>query len=405
MHVLFYIQHFLRDNQAGGTRPWSLCQELVRRGHKVTVIMANVHYLEKEDETRSRYAEEDWDGVRVLKVNATGNFRASFTRRLMNYLSYAGNAFLAGMKVEKPDLVLTSIQPIFTGPVGWLTSFLRRSPFFLEVRDVWPDTAIELGVITSPFLIYPSAWLARFLYKRARQIVTLTPGIAEIIEENGIRSDKICVLPVGLEESVLHPTHLEDVRQKHGWQDKFLVLYTGSHAVTDALETLLFAIERLKGHPEIHIVMIGDGDKKPDLIAYAEDKGLKNVTFLDLMPKKELASYLQATDICTMCLPKGHFWRIFLQNKFFDYMGSGKPIVASLIGTQKEYIEEAGAGLVVPPEDDSALAAAILKLSQSPEMVQEMGERAQHFVTSRFLRENLLMEYVDLLEKTAGVTR
>lgn len=405
MHVLFYIQHFLRDNQAGGTRPWSLSQELVRRGHKVTVIMANVHYLEKEDESRARYAEEDWEGVRVLKVYATGNFRASFTRRLMNYLSYAGNAFLAGMKAEKPDLVLTSIQPIFTGPVGWLTSFLRRSPFFLEVRDVWPDTAVELGVLTSPFLIYPSTWLARFLYKRARQIVTLTPGIAEIIESNGIRAEKIHVLPVGLEESVLNPTNMEDVRQKHGWQDKFLVLYTGSHAVTDSLETLLSAIDQLKDHSEIHVVMIGDGDKKPDLIAYAEDRGLKNVTFLDLMPKKELASYLQAADICTMCLPKGDFWRIFLQNKFFDYMGSGKPIVASLLGTQKEYIEEAEAGIVVPPEDDQALAAAILQLSQSPETVRVMGERAKRFVISRFLREDLLMEYVDLLEKTAGVTR
>ena len=405
MHVLYYIQHFVRDNQAGGTRPWSLCQELMRRGHKVTVVMANVHYLEKEDEGRARYAEEDWDGVRVLKVYATGNFRASFSRRLMNYLSYAGNAFLAGMKGEKPDLVLTSIQPIFTGPVGWLTSFLRRSRFFLEVRDVWPDTAVELGVIKSPFLIYPSTWLARFLYKRAKQIVTLTPGIAEVIEENGIRGEKIRVLPVGLEEGVLNPTNLEDVRLKQGWQDKFLVLYTGSHAVTDSLETLLKAINRLQDHPEIHFVMIGDGDKKADLMAYAKEKGLTNVTFLDLMPKRELASYLQATDICTMCLPKGDFWRIFLQNKFFDYMGSSKPIVASLIGTQKEYIEEAEAGIVVPPEDDQALAAAILQLAQSPETVRVMGERALGFVTKRFLREDLLKEYVDLLEKTAGVRR
>lgn len=130
MKVLFLIQHFSKGKVAGGSKPWSLAKEMVSKGHEVVVVTSNVHYLIKEDNKREKISIEEYEGVKIIKVNATGNFRKNFFTRILNYMSFAFNAYKTCMKISDIDLVLTSIQPIFTGPVGALVAKKRRQDLF-----------------------------------------------------------------------------------------------------------------------------------------------------------------------------------------------------------------------------------------------------------------------------------
>jgi len=399
MKILFLIQHFSTGKVAGGSKPWSLAKSMADKGYDVTVVTSNVHYIEKEDEKRSKYTYEEYEGVKIIKVNATGNFRKNFFTRIMNYVSFAFNAYKACMKINDIDVVLTSIQPIFTGPVGLHVSKKKKARFILEVRDIWPDTAIEIGALKSPILIKMSSWLALKLYKGAEKIITLTPGIADLIIEKGINKNKVYCIPIGFNLEEFEDEKIDKtLRKKYNWEDKFIAMYTGSHATTDSLDVMVKTAEYLKDNKNIKIVSIGDGDKRGELIKYCEERSLDNIEFIGIVPRTEIPSYLHAADITFICLKKGEHWKIFLQNKFFDYMGAKKPIVTVLKGTQQEMVEDANAGLAVEPEDYEAFAKTLIHLSNNKEECIELGQNGYEFVNKYFNRDDLLDFYLKLIE-------
>lgn len=250
----------------------------------------------------------------------------------------------------------------------------------------------------SPVLIKLSSWLANKVYKSAEKIITLTPGIADLIIEKGINKNKIYCIPTGFnEEEFLDSDIDKNVRLENGWENKFIVMYTGSHATSDNLDTMVKAAEYLKDNSNILFISYGEGDKRQGLMKYCDDKQLNNIKFLGLIPRTQVPSALYASDITIMCLKKGEHWKIFLQNKFFDYLGAKKPIIAALEGTQSEMILDYNAGVSVEPENYIELAEKILELSNNREYCLEMGQNGYNFVNKFFNRNNLLDFYLELI--------
>ncbi len=297
------------------------------------------------------------------------------------------------------DLVLTSIPPTFVGPVGWLIAGLRRKPFFLEVRDLWPDALEVKGAVKNKMLLRLLYGLSEFLYRRAAFITTVTYGIKHELIKKGIDPCTVAVLPNGYDVELFRDiAGRVETRQKMGWDSDFVAICIGTLVEVTSMDTVVEAAEKLKDVSGIRFEIFGAGNTEEQLLSMILDKGLDNCRLNGTVAKQEVPALLQAADVCLMCLFDTPLAHIYFQNKFFDYLGAGKPIVAAMKGHQRMIIEGIQAGICVDPKDSDGLAVAVRHLAEHPDMAREMGRRGKEYALQYFSLDNLLVQYAELLE-------
>jgi glycosyltransferase involved in cell wall biosynthesis len=199
----------------------------------------------------------------------------------------------------------------------------------------------------------------------------------------------------------LEPETRNQMRAQFGWGDQFTAVYTGSLTEVTAVETIVRAGAALQARKDIRIDLFGYGQSKPKAMALARELGLANVHFHEAVPKTQIPAILAAADAGLMTLFRSPLIHIYFENKFIDYMGSRKPILASMEGVQAELIRQAGAGQVVPTFDHDALAMAIADAADHPEKCREMGEAGHRFISTRLVQRDILNRYADVLEAVA----
>jgi len=249
MRILFLTYHFPTPQEPGAARPWETAQLLRALGHEVVVITAGTHYMTGEDTRKKRkglWSLEAIDGFRVIKTFAPSRHRRSFRRRLLNYLTYAALAFLAGLRECRWDAILMATDPPFIMPFGFLLARLRRASLILDERDLYPDTAVALGYLRSTALIKILETWQNLFRREASRILAATPGIKRLLVQKGISSHKIVVFP-----NVPFSFHDNapgdcDLRKDRGWGNAFLVLYTGKFGQANELSTILKAARFLR---------------------------------------------------------------------------------------------------------------------------------------------------------------
>jgi glycosyltransferase involved in cell wall biosynthesis len=280
-----------------------------------------------------------------------------------------------------------------------LVAFVRRKPFLLEVRDLWPEFAISMGVITNPVVIALAHWLEKFLYGRAAQILVNSPAYKDYMVGKGAPEKKISFIPYGTDIDMFNPNvDGAGVRAKLGLQDKFIVLYAGAMGQAHDLYTVLRTAERLKGEARLHFVFYGAGKERAHLEAAAQKSGLPNVLFAGTCPKKEMPAVIAAADVCLAILQNIPMFRTTYPNKVFDYMAAGRPTVLVIDGVVREVIEASNGGVFVEPGNDEGLAKTLLELSKNPQRVQQMGANARAYLVSHLDRREKLAETLRLLE-------
>jgi len=399
MHILLIHQAFAALDEPGGTRHYELARSLAHRGHRVTVIASPISYLTGvQSSPRGVKVESTENGqITILRTYAYSAIHRSFLHRLVGFFSFMATSFWAGVKVQKVDLVWGTSPPIFQGVTAWLLARLKRVPFLLEVRDLWPAFAVEVGVLKQPWLIRASEWLESFLYRHADQLMINSPGFRDHILARGGKS--IELIPNGADPRMFNPDDRGTAfRRKYHLEGKFIALYAGAHGMSNDLGTLLDAAEILKVHLEIAIVLLGDGKEKPALIGAAAQRQLDNVHFISSVPKAEMAEALAASDACIAILKPVPLYATVYPNKVFDYMAAGRPVVLAIDGVIREVVEKAQAGIFSPPGDSSSLAEAILSMSVDPESAQAMGKRGRAYVKAHFDRAALGEKLADVLE-------
>lgn len=402
MNVLYVTQFLARSSQAGANRLWDTVQYLRQRGHSVRVLTSDVHYLEDRLSRISPFRSQTqfYDGIPVTSVYTVGSFRRSTLRRILNYCSFPLFAAWPALRAPRLDVVIASVQPIFAGVVGVLAAHLHRARFVLEVRDVWPDAIIALGMLRSNVLIGILRRVEMWLYHTADSIIALTPGIKRNLVAKGVPAERIEVIPNGFPDDLYaQPQDSRAARRELGVTSQFVVMYTGAFGRIDSLHVILEAARLLADYRDMRFVLVGDGDQAPALKSYVEQHHLDNVLFTGLKPRSSIPHLLAAADVCTMALPKGEFWHLFLENKFFDYLASGHPVVAAVAGDQADVLREAKAGIVVAPGDARALADALLRLYHNPRLRQEMGRRGRAYAYRHFKRGDLLRRHADAVER------
>lgn len=415
MHILLIHQAFAALDEPGGTRHHELARHLAAHGHRVTVITSPVSYMTgKPGARRGRVVEQVApDGaaegaaageVTLLRTYVYPALHRSFVHRVLNFFSFMATSFLAGLGVLQVDLVWGTTPPIFQAFTAWLLSALKGVPFLLEVRDLWPAFAVEVGVLRQPALIRASEALERFLYRRASRVLVNSPGFVEHVRARGAR--QVEVVPNGADLEMFPPgARGEAFRSQHGLQGRFVVLYAGAHGLSNDLGVVLQAAALLREREEIAFVLLGDGKEKPALQAQAEQLGLANVHFLPPVAKQEMAQALAGVDACLAILKPVPLYATVYPNKVFDYMAAGKAVILAMQGVIRQVVVEAGAGLAVPPGDPAALAEAARQLAGDRERTRAMGARGRACVEASFNRRDLAERFRLIAEAMASQKR
>jgi glycosyltransferase involved in cell wall biosynthesis len=401
LHILLIHQAFAALNEPGGTRHHELARYFSEQGHKVTIITSPISYLTgKASHSKIPWVEKQTDGesITILRAYAYPSLHRSFAHRLINFFSFMLSSFLVGVGVKKLDLVWGTSPPIFQGLTAWALAKLKRVPFLFEVRDLWPAFAISVGVLHQPVLIKLSEWLERFLYQHADLVVVNSPGYIQHVQNRG--AHQVELVPNGTDTTMFCPSiDGTSFRQAHALENKFVALYAGAHGMSNDLGVVLEAAKRILPRKEIVIVLLGDGKDKASLQAQSARDGLDNVIFLTPIPKVDMPYALAAADACIAILKPVDLYKTTYPNKVFDYMAAGKPVLLAIDGVIREVIENAGAGIPIPPGNPEALANAILSLADDPELAHRMGKQARQYVETNFDRSNLASKFMGIISR------
>lgn len=368
----------------GGTRHYNFAKHLPAFGWEASVVAASVEHMSGTQRLRDfeDFRLETIGGVPFLWLR-TSSYRGNGGARLRNMLEYAVRALLPAStrSLSTPDAVVGSSVHPFAAMAGALLAWRFSIPFVFEVRDLWPQTLIDMGRIAeTSFTARAMRMLEKWLCRRADRIITLLPKAADYIARYDVARERVVWIPNGVDISAFP----DFGPRQRGRNDVFTLMYIGSHGHANGLETLLHAMRRLQdelGPTGVRLRMIGDGPAKPALQELAGELGLDNVCFELPVPKERVAALMSEADaFVLMVLDRPDLYRYGISmNKMYDYLAGRRPILLASAAVNNP-IEEAGAGLTVSPEDPAALSGAVKKLMALPQSERErMGNAGRHY--------------------------
>jgi glycosyltransferase involved in cell wall biosynthesis len=400
--VLYVSQYFVSADQPGGVRHWQHTRALARAGHEVTVVTSYVQHKERTIPERyrgRRMVHEVEDGLDVWRTYSTPGYGRDLRSRVASYGTFALWSAVAGARAPRPDVVVASSPSLPSAAAAAALARARGARFLLEVRDLWPDSAIAMGLVRDPRMVAVARRLEAFCYRRADRIVALTEGIRDGMIAQGVSPAKIVLITNGVDLEIGDGLRPAQAPVPPG---SFVAMYVGAHGTYSSLETVLDAAGHLRDAPEVRLVLVGNGDRKPALVAAARERGLDNVAFVDPVPKREVPSWLARADACVLPYQDNPLFAGALPNKAFDYLGAARPIVASApAGELTRMVERAGCGVAVPPEDGPALAGAIRDLAADRDGARRMGERGRRYALDHYDRAALAARFVATVESLA----
>ena len=401
MHILLIHQAFAALDEPGGTRHHELARSLVQRGHTVSIIASPISYLtgaKRSDQQAFIVRSELEPGIHLMRCNTYHALHRSFFHRVFSFFGFMVSSFIAGLGVRNVDLVWGTSPPIFQGFTAWLLARVKGVPFLFEVRDLWPEFAIAVGVLTNRTLIRMSLWLERFLYRHADRVIINSPGFDAHVRQRGAR--RVELVPNGADPAMFDPDDKgETFRSLHHLTDKYVLLYAGAHGMSNDLGVLLEAARLLADQPNIQIVLLGDGKEKANLQAQAAALELGNVSFIASVPKDEMTGAMAAADACVAILKPVEAYKTTYPNKVFDYMCAGRPVVLAIDGVMREVVEAADCGIFAQPGDPQALADAVRSLAADPQRSREMGLSGRRYVEANFNRPLLAEKLAGIMEE------
>jgi glycosyltransferase involved in cell wall biosynthesis len=365
---------------------------MARAGYGVIVVTCGVQYMTGEDirPYNSWCTEEFIDGIRIFRTWAPKDHRRSIFRRIANYVAYT---LLAGMvsifKTRKVDRVFAGTDPIFMMPMVYLISLIKRAPMIMDERDLYPETAVALGVIRKGALSDFIFHVQQLFRRQANGILAATPGIREQLLMYGMPEEKVYLLynaDVFVDEDMGAEWTGQGIELQRKFPNKrFFAGYVGGLGKANDIFTLLRAAELLKDLEELAFVIVGSGEMRNRYMDFCMERNLGNVIFFPAVPRREARELIRQMDICVQPLPGDKHFSSTLTSKTFDYHGLGKPMIFCGQGDTVNLLKESGGGIAVPGEDDDALANAVRKLVTNASLREEMGKSAREWYKKNVL--------------------
>jgi colanic acid biosynthesis glycosyl transferase WcaI len=406
VNILFLSDNFPPESNAPASRLHEHARYWVRAGHRVTVITGAPNFPEGKlypGYDNRWHQREQLDGIGVVRVKTLIAPNEGFFARTLDYLSFMCSGAAAGLLEPRPDVVVASSPQFFAAVGGWQLARLRRVPFVLEVRDLWPASIVAVGAMREGRIIEALERLELFLYRQAQAVVVVTEAFRQDITRRGIPEDKLHVVPNGADLSWCAPLPRDEVFvRQHGLENELVVGYIGTHGLAHALDRVLDAADLLRDTPQITFFFAGGGAERARLEASVAARRLPNVALVARQPKSQMSRLWGACDVALIPLRNEPVFATVIPSKLFEAMAHGVPVLIGVPpGEATAIVEQTGAGLVVPPEDPAALAGALRELLGARQRLVEMRARALA-AAPRYSREQ---QAGRMLEVLSGVAR
>jgi glycosyltransferase involved in cell wall biosynthesis len=402
MRILFLSHYFPPEVNAPASRTWEHCKQWVKSGHQVTVVTCAPNHprgVVFPGYRNKFFQRESVDGIDVVRVWTFVTANEGFLKRTINYVSYMAAAILVAPFLPKTDVVLSTSPQFFNGLAGYFVSRLKRAPWVLEIRDLWPESIVAVGAIKNRWAIRVLEGLEMFAYRAADRIVPVTDAFKKYMVNKGIEARKIDVLKNGVDLRFYKPIEgSNSLAALLELDEKFVASYVGTHGMAHGLDVVLHAAKRLQHRTDIVFLLVGDGADRERLQALKEQLNVDNVVMLDQQPKEHMPMLWDLSDVSLVLLKKSDLFKTVIPSKIFESMAMKKPIVMGVEGEAQEIIEAAQSGICIEPGNAEALAGAVLALCDDAKRCSELGENGRKFVAKYYDRTVLAKSYEKVIE-------
>ncbi len=404
MKILFITHYFPPEVNAPANRTHEHCRRWVQDGHEVTVLTGVPNHPRGVifDGYQNRLIQEETiDGIRVLRTWMYLTPNSGFAKRVINYLGFMVTAILASFRAERPDIVIATSPQFFVGVAGAVVSKLKRRPFVLEIRDLWPKSVVELGQLGPGPILSVLEGLEKWLYRSAAGVVVNTRTFRGHILERGVPDDRIELIYNGIDPTLFRPRPPNrELLAKHDLEGHFTVAYVGTLGLAHGLTLLIDVAERMKERSELRFVLIGDGADRVKLEDEIERRGLDNVVMIGLQPRDAMPDWIASIDLLLVMLRDLPVFETVIPSKIFEFLAQERPVVLAAKGEIRRMMEEAEGALVIDPEVEDQMVAAIERVMDTPDEAQLRAEAGRRWVDKGFIRDDLARRMATFLEAT-----
>lgn len=395
MHILYIHQHFTVPEAGGGTRVYDFGRFLVERGHTVTLLTSSHNLRRSAIDMGRRIAprlyRRDFDGIDALIADVPYSNVMGFAQRLGSFAAFGLLSTTLAPLLRNVDVVYASSTPLSVGFPALSAHFLRHWPYVFEVRDLWPEIPVEMGLLKNRFLIRSAELCERAFYRHAEHIVTISEGQRNRLLARGIPPEKLHVVYTGVDLQTFEAAEVNtEVIEGLGWRDRTVVVYAGAVSTVNNLGYVLDAARLARDDPRLGFLIIGRGKERATLEARASELELDNLAFIGPVPKTEIAGLLKACDAAIISAKNLECFAPGMPNKFFDYLAAGLPTFANYVAEHNDHLQENECGGYIDADDPGALVEVLRDLHENPERKQQMSKRARKLVADLFDRRKLV---------------
>ena len=404
MKVLLITHAYPPEIRSTSQLMFELSEDLRRRGHEVTVITPLPRYNLSEIPEKYRgkfYIKERENNITVMRIATLPIHLVGPVKRGVGYVFISLAFFLLGLLSKRQDVILTYSTPFTLGLSSYLIGRIKRIPFVFNVQDLFPQNAIDLGLLGNSLLIKLFERLETFLYEKAEFITVHSEGNKNHVISKGAHHKSVHIIYNWVDTEILKPLGKHNkYRMENKLDSSFIVLFAGVMGYAQDLDTIIESAYLLRDHQDISFLLVGDGVEKERLIQKALSLNLRNVIFLPFVPMKEYPKLVSASDLCLATLRKTMRTPV-VPSKILGIMAGGRPIVGGLPldGDAPKIIEAAHCGYCVEPENPEQLSQAILKLYNDPSLGATMGQNGRQYAERHFSRTLCTREYEELFSE------
>ena len=394
---------------APAARAAELARHWAKAGHQVTVLTGfpnhptGVVAAEYRSRFRRLVCRETIDEAQVVRTWLMPLPNRKPWERMLNYTSFCVSCSVAGLFLQPPDVVIGSSPQLLVAVAAWWIARRYRVPFVFEVRDLWPESLVAVGMSSKRSTLHHTLQkIAAFLYRKADHIVVVSPAFQDCLIQNwGVAAEKISVVENGVESEVFAPqANRESLRRQLKLQDKFVAAYVGTLGMAQGLEVLVEVARRLSDlHPKIMLLLVGEGADSRRIKDLLRVRNLTNVRIMGQQPRELIPAYICASDVCLVPLKKTELFKTVIPSKMLEFMACGRPVIVGVDGQARQIVEDAHAGIYVEPEDECELASAIVRLAGDEELGKELGRNGRRYVLKHFSRAQKAESYIGVLDR------
>jgi glycosyltransferase involved in cell wall biosynthesis len=324
-------------------------------------------------------------------------------RRSVSFASYFVSATLAAPFLPKPDVVISTIPHFFCGTAGYSVSRLRRAPWVLDVRDLWPESIVSVGAMKPGRIIRALASIERFCYRHATHIVSASDEYSSHFSEAGVARKDVSVVTNGVSFDVFsRPPDTGPFRKLHNLENKFVAAYVGTLGLAHGLDVVLMAADRLRSREDIVFVLVGDGAERDRLVERCRSMALPNVRILPQVPHEQVPVVWATSDAAIVTLRPAVTFERVIPSKMFEAMALRRPIILGIRGYAQKIVENGACGVTFAPGDADDLVRQVAALADNPSLRQQLGNNGYRLAELNYDRNKLAYKYLGILKSMAS---